>query len=704
MSEQHFDPLHRLARLHGVLVRYRDGFGQQRIASPEALLAVLRQLGAPLEAAGDAEAAIAESRQAIWRQLVEPVTVCWEGASASCRLRLPAEHADARLACELQLESGEAHRWEYDLSTIHAQRGVDLAGRSYCAKTVVLPWTLAWGYHRLRLAVGGASAETLLLAAPEHCHPLRASEQERRWGVFLPLYALYSEASWGAGDFSDLAELFRWSEELGAGIVGTLPLLAAFLDVPCDPSPYTPASRQFWNEFYVDLRGAPEFERSQAAKELAGSAAFQAEIETLRAAKLVDYERQMALKRRVIEEMAKTLLSEPSQRRGEFWRYVDEHPTLNTYARFRAVGEKLQQVWTQWPRRLREGQINDGDFDAADRAYHLYAQWLAEQQLQALAEKSRGRGLYLDLPLGVHPGGFDVWQEPAAFAQTVNGGAPPDRFFTKGQDWGFSPLHPERIREIGYRNFIACVRHHLRHATVLRIDHVMGLHRLYWVPQGFEASQGAYVSYRAEEFYAILNIESRRHQTAIVGEDLGTVPGRVRASMDRHGYAGMYVAQFEIDPDPARAIHPTPATSLASLNTHDMRPFAGVWQGLDIADQLELGLLDERQAAQDRGWKEASQRAVLEFLRQRGWLDAEQSDLAAIMRACVFEIASRDAGVVLVNLEDLWLETESQNTPGTVAERPNWRRKARYSLETIRRLPEVVEVLRRVHELRNGPR
>jgi 4-alpha-glucanotransferase len=235
---------------------------------------------------------------------------------------------------------------------------------------------------------------------------------------------------------------------------------------------------------------------------------------------------------------------------------------------------------------------------------------------------------------------------------------------------------------------------------VLRIDHVMGLHRLYWIPHGFAASEGAYVAYHAEEFYAILNLESRRHGAAIVGEDLGTVPEQVRAAMNRHGYAGMYVAQFEFDPDPERAMHPTPATSLASLNTHDMRPFAGIWQGLDIADQIELGLLSEEQAVQDLQWKESCKWAVVEFLRRCEWIDAEEPDLESILRGCLYEIASRDAGVMLVNVEDLWLETHSQNTPGTVAERPNWRPKARYSFEAFRAMPEVVETLRRVNELR----
>ncbi len=697
-------PLFRLARLHGILVRYRDGFGRQCTASAETLLALLRQLGASADSLEGIPRAITEQRLSVWRSLIEPVTVCWERSPAQCLLRLTAGQADATLRCELQLESGETHSWRNDLAAVRAHRSVEAAGEAFVTKTLVIPREVPWGYHRLRLQIAGRSEETLVISAPEKAHPLRDPDGARRWGVFLPLYALHSEGSLGCGDFSDLTSLFGWAQALGASMVGTLPLLAAYLDEPCDPSPYTPVSRQFWNEFYLHLPSIPEIERSPEARSLLDSSAYRETIDSLRHAGLTDYKRQMALKRAVLEELARTLLAEPSGRLDEFWRYVNERPRLEAYARFRAVQERQRQVWTRWPRDLREGRISPGDFHERARVYHLYVQWLADQQLQTLAEKSDGRGLYLDLPLGVHPGGFDVWQEPEAFAQDVAGGAPPDRFFTKGQDWGFAPIHPEAVRARGYTSFIACVRHHLRHAGVLRIDHVMGLHRLYWIPKGFAASQGAYVSYHAEEFYAILNLESRRHGAAIVGEDLGTVPERVRASMNRHGYAGMYVAQFELDPDPARAIHPTPPTTLASLNTHDMRPFAGVWEGLDIADQIELGLLDEQQGAKDLQWKESCKWAVIEFLRRHGWLGSEDADLASILQGCLYEIASRDTAVMLVNLEDLWLETSSQNTPGTVDERPNWRRKARYGFEQFRTLPAVIETLRRVNQLRHRGR
>jgi 4-alpha-glucanotransferase len=199
--------------------------------------------------------------------------------------------------------------------------------------------------------------------------------------------------------------------------------------------------------------------------------------------------------------------------------------------------------------------------------------------------------LYLDMPLGAHGDGYDVWRYRELFALGASGGAPPDPVFTQGQDWGFAPVHPQRSRERGHAYLRAYLRHHLRHAGMLRIDHVMGLHRLYWVPRGQPASQGAYVTYPAEEVYAMLSIESHRHQAVIVGEDLGTVPPEVSRSLKRHAVGGMFVAQYEFCLPPKPVLRPVPRNVVASLNTHDMPPFHAYWRGLDIEDRRALGLI-----------------------------------------------------------------------------------------------------------------
>lgn len=543
----------------------------------------------------------------------------------------------------------------------------------------------------------------MLISAPRRAYlPAPQDPAARTWGVFLPLYALRTGRSWGTGDFTDLEALLDWVGDLGGGVVATLPFLAAFLDEPCEPSPYVPASRLFWNELYLDPSRSPDLPRCPEAQALLGSAALRGELARLRGAPLVDYRAAMRAKRPVLEALARSVFREPSARREALLAFAAARPHLEDYARFRAVGERLRRPWHAWPSHLREGEVRAGDYDEDARRYHLYVQWLAHEQLSALAGQARrrGPGLYLDLPLGVHPDGYDAWREREVFARGVSGGAPPDAFFTKGQDWGFPPLHPQRLRAQRHRYFIAVIRHHLEHAGVLRLDHIMALHRLFWVPWGMEARQGVYVTYPAEELYAILTLESHRHRAVIVGEDLGTVPPRVRRAMHRHGVVRMYVVQYEARPDAARPVGEVATDFLAGLNTHDMPPFAAFWRGLDIRERQALGLLDAAAARQERSERLRVREAVVAFLRARGWLEGRAAGPAGVLRGLLAYLAAGPARMVVLNLEDLWLERRPQNVPGTGPERPNWRRKARYRLEEFRRLRQVTSALRLVHRLR----
>jgi 4-alpha-glucanotransferase len=355
---------------------------------------------------------------------------------------------------------------------------------------------------------------------------------------------------------------------------------------------------------------------------------------------------------------------------------VDAKPHLKDYAAFRAVVDRRGDTWRSWPERLREGTLASADYDEDDRRYHLWVQWAAERQVRALAADARehGPGLYLDLPLGVHGDSYDVWRWNDLFAQGAAAGAPPDALFTHGQDWGFPPLVPDRLRERGYDYLIASLSHHLEHAGILRIDHVMQLQRLFWVPAGMSAAEGVYVSYPMDELFAVLALESQRRQAVLVGENLGTVAPEITQGMDRHGVLGMYVLQYELKPDdPSVRVPPEPCA--ASLNTHDMPPFAAFWEGCDAA--LRERLESELPAS-----------------------ESGEAGCAAVLRRCLEHLAASPARLALVNLEDLWLETEPQNVPGTHRERPNWHRKARLTFEEFSTRPEIVALLTRFDELR----
>ncbi len=308
-----------------------------------------------------------------------------------------------------------------------------------------------------------------------------------------------------------------------------------------------------------------------------------------------------------------------------------------------------------------------------------------------------GVRIYLDLPLGVHSEGYDVWRYRGCFALEAAGGAPPDPFFTGGQNWGFPPLHPEGIREDGYGYVIAGLQHHLARCRVLRIDHVMGLHRLFWVPHGVDARDGVYVRYPADELWAVLCVEAHRHGAVLVGENLGTVPPSVDRALEHHGALGMYMLQFMLGP--ARDVEAPGATELAALNTHDMPTFAGFWQGLDLEDRRDLGLLDDAGMQAESQQRAQTREAARAFLGAEGLLDG-RGDEQEVLRAALRYLGGSASPLVMVSLEDLWGETAPQNTPGTSSERPNWLRRARYSLEDLPQRPEVEPVLRELDSIR----
>ncbi len=694
--------LHQLAHLYGIQTAYYDAVHRRQQASAEALLAVLRALGAPVQSLQDVPTALRERRQTLWQRLLEPVVVAWNGGPASMVVRLPSGMADASLVGHLRLEKGEWQNWEWHGAGLPILDAAEVEGTQYVVKHLPLPGGLPWGYHRFTLEVPTGPVESLIISAPVKGHTPSEGTRVRTWGVFLPLYALHAQQSWGSGDFSDLEALIEWVAGMGGSVVATLPLLATFLDNPFDPSPYAPVSRLLWNEFYLDVTRIPELQRCPSAQALLASASFQEEIRSLRSLPVVDYHHLMTLKRRVLKELCRCCFAEASDRLESLRSFAQARPVVEDYARFRATCERQHASWRLWPQPLQEGNLKEGDYDEQTKRYHLYVQWLAHQQVKSLSEKARekGLGLYLDFPLGVHPEGYDVWHERTAFAMDASGGAPPDVVFTKGQNWMFPPLHPERLRQQGYDYYIACLQHHLQHAGILRIDHVMGLHRLFWIPNGMEVSQGVYVRYRAEEFYAILSLESHRNKAIVVGEDLGIVPGYVRTAMARHGLHRMYVMQYELLSDFQRALQTVPANVVASINTHDMPPFAAFWQGLDIEDRLELGLLDKASARIEQETRQALRKHLVRLLQHKDWADRSSQESQAVLKSILAFLSTSPACAVLVNLEDLWLESEPQNVPSTREERLNWRHRAHYALEDFSRMPEVVKTLQVVDQLR----
>lgn len=690
-------PLRDLATHHGVLTSYIGMAGERRYASPEALIAVLRALGVSIEHPRHAPGHLSSARDELARRVINPILLGAPRKALRATIQLPKHARRGRLEVRMALETGEVREESIAIRDLPAARSSRRApARGADARKLRLdgPWPL--GYHQLTITVGGTEHESLLIVAPDECRPISELHAGKRWGAFLPLYSLRKRGDWGVGDYADLRQLLHWMNEHGGEVVGTLPLLASFLEEPCNPSPYAPVSRLFWNELYVDVPKTHEWLHNEAIRNRARSDAHRRELQRLRARKHVDYRAVMGRKRAFLEAMAKACF-ENDARREALEGFLHRKPEVRDYARFRAACERHGVPWQSWPKRLQEGRLRPQDYDDESYRYHLYAQWVADDQLAAAAREmsGSGRGLYMDLPLGVDRAGYDTWREGEAFLKDLSAGAPPDPLFTKGQDWGLPPLNPHGLRRQGYRYLRKCLHHNLRYAGILRVDHIMGFHRVYCVPQGMEAADGAYVQYPAEEFYAVLALESRKCDCAVVGEDLGTVPEYVRDAMRDRNVNRLYVVQYSLDSEGKDEIAP-PKTCVASLNTHDMPTFAGFYRGVDIEDRVDLGLMDEEEALEETKERADLRRHLCHQLRDRGYLPRTRTDVRSVLRGVLRLLAESPAELVLVNLEDLWLEEKPQNVPGTSWERPNWLRKASKRFEQFTTDPEV---LRLVHEV-----
>jgi len=666
-----------LARLAGVETSYVGWQGAAVATRPEALFAALRALGHDVRKPDDAGAALAAAERAYWAEVVAPVIVAWDGGTVEVAVRGPAD-VDGDWHLELVTEGGATVTAQGRLFTAppsaHAwPRG--LGSRVHCVRTIAIATPAhELGYHALRWQVGAASGEALVIAAPTVAYgaPTASHPTARSWGVFAPLYAMRTATSGETGDLDVLRRVLEAVRARGGRYVATLPLLAGFLDEPCQISPYSPASRLYWNELYA---GVPAPDAAAMARPATTGA-------------LIDYRAQYAWRRGLLDQAA-----------ARAWRTDDgtlaaaAQGTLLDYAVFRAIGEAQRTSWPSWPAPWQDlAPVTSLDalpagLDPARVRFHVWAQVHTGGQLAAL--KRDLDGLYLDLPVGVNRDAYEVWRHRDRFLLELSAGAPPDALFLGGQEWGLPPVHPVAERAAGYRYLRACFAAHMRYASMLRIDHAMGLHRLYCVPRGFAATDGVYVKYRADELYAIATLESHRHQCALVGEDLGTVPPEVRPAMRTHGIASLYVGQFSMPARPGRKMIAPTAAQVASLNTHDTATFAGWWRGGDIDDRRGLGLITEAQETVERVERSASRAGVLAMAGGKPVDDPSDAAAALALAACTRLMAESAAHLVLVTLEDLWLEPRTQNVPGTTDERPNWRRPWARSLEDVLADPAV---------------
>ena len=693
------DDLRHVAGLVGIHTRHFDALGVVHEPDEDTLARLIAALGLPSEPE-HAAALLDEEERSTPFGLESVAIVAADAEHTGVPLRLPPGSA---VEWHLRLEDGSERSGRSDTHP------TDVTGRPM----LPLP-SVPIGYHRLALEAGEV-AEIGLIATPDACYlPPELQPGARSWGVTTQLYGLRSDRDWGIGDFTDLAELSCRSAGFGAATIGLNPLHALFAAEPRHISPYSPSSRTYLDYLYIDATAVPGFAEDAAARALAPDAA----IGTARDAEFVDYAAVAALKRPVLEVLFRRFQRRDLSRNGgartslgqafrTFQR--DGGGPLAAFATFEALHEHFSHrgaafSWHEWPEPMRDpnsAKIRAFMLEHRDRIeFFQFLQWEAERQLGAAAEAGRRAGLalgfYRDLAVGVDPHGADAWADQQLVAPGAAIGAPPDPLSRAGQDWGLAPFSPLGLKRRGFAPFIAALRANMRHAGVLRIDHVMGLQRLYWIPSGNPAPAGAYVDYPFHDLLRLVALESHRQQCAVIGEDLGTLPDGFRDTMRAANVLSYRVLVFERrDGGHFVPPHDYPPLAAASAATHDLATLKGFWLGRDIAWRRHLGTYpDAGSEAAEAADRDRARRELLEALAAEGLLSRDRFSTllpdhgepvyaAELGDAVNAFLARSQARLMLVQLEDIAGEEEQANLPGTSDEHPNWRRRMSLGLDAI---------------------
>ncbi|OGW60094.1 MAG: 4-alpha-glucanotransferase [Nitrospirae bacterium RBG_16_64_22] len=705
------EALGRLCEICGIAPDYFDIWGHRREISVETRLALLSAMMVPAGSDKEIEAALEERSSKPWTRVLPPVQVVREGeAPVRIAFSVPAVLASNTFKWTLTQEDGRLHEGEFRPAELEFMEGKRVRSLSCVRYAFALALALPPGYHRFSLD-GPARGSMALIVAPETCHiPPILEEEGRVWGPAVQLYGVRSRRNWGIGDFSDLASLVDLTSRLGGSLVGVNPLHALLPHNPEHASPYSPSSRLFLNALYLDVEAIPDFAECPAAREAASALTFQARLRALRANEMLDYKSVARAKEQALETMYRHFRKnhlDPGTPRGQSFRafQADRGTPLRRLALFEALQERFHGEdpgvwgWPAWPEAFRSPDSPDvAAFEAEniDRVeFREYLQWQADLQLHAAGETALsmglGIGIYQDLAVSVDRGGAEAWASQDLYALQAGIGAPPDDFNLNGQDWGLPPPIPDRLREAAYAPFIATLRENMRHAGALRIDHVMGLSRLFWVPPGGTPADGAYVYYPMQDLLGILALESTRNRCLVIGEDLGTVPDEVRQALAPMRVLSYRLFYFERNPD-ASFTAPRDFTrqALVAVSTHDLPTLNGFWLGLDLDVRTRLGLFPSDEKRESQVAARARDRAhMLMALEREGLLPAGMGvhpvsvpEMTPELARAVHEYVARGPSMVMaVQADDVLGQAEQVNFPGTTDQYPNWRRKLPLDLE-----------------------
>jgi 4-alpha-glucanotransferase len=693
--------INELSEICGIVPEYWDIFGQKHEASIETKKAVLRAMGMKIDSEDEVGDEIKKIRERQWKAFLEPVKVISANEQpAKMAICLPVKEGDESgllISCAIENESGELEELSLsgDSLVISEERMID--GERYIKIFLTGISERPIGYYSVTVACKCGSFElsgkSRLIIAPDACYMPPALKDKKTWGLCINLYSIRSRRNWGIGDFTDLKNIVKWIHGLGGGFAGINPLHAIPNKKPCGISPYSPISRLYKNFIYLDIEAIPEVAESEKAQAVLNG--FESWIAGQRKEELICYEKIAYFKERILRYAFEVFLEkhykQNSQRAAGFKKYIaEEGGSLDLFATYMALSEMSDSL------AVVPDSYSDPSCGPAQELrlthekevlFYKYAQWLIDGQLKEVSEEAErlgmAIGLYHDLAIGSVGGGSDVWTMKDIFASNMDVGAPPDDFNPDGQNWGFPPLIPEKLRESGYEFFIRTIRKNMKLFGALRIDHALGIFRLFWIPQGMHASHGAYVKQPAEDFLKIIALESVRNKTLVIAEDLGTVGDNVREALHKFEMLSYRLLYFERNyPEPSfLSPEKYPETAMCAVTTHDLPTIYGWWEGRDIELKKRLGIFaDERSFQRHIYEREKDKALLLDALNLEHTARKMTPELCVAIYGFLSRTPCRFVGV---SLDDMLGTLDQQNMPGITDSYSSWMQKTPEYLEDI---------------------
>ena len=718
--------IEQLANIVGFHSSYTGAFGDQVITNDIARRALLKVMGFGLDDESLTQA-ISYLNQRQWTNPLPVVHIAKleehqhaiKVSLPSTECQLPSQLPSQLLHWTVMTESGDPVSGYADINDLSLIDEQQLGTTQYCQYQLPLP-TLEQGYHQFTLTIGKVQASCPLIFAPKMCYSPQEASVNKMWGFTAQLYSLRSEKNWGMGDFTDLFELLEKSVGQDAAIVGLNPLHPLYQQNPAHRSPYSPSSRCFLNSLYIDVTKVPNFEHCLLAQKKVQNKNFQQRIANARASKLVDYPSVAKLKNEITEILFADFCDHKKDlyplMSAAFDHFTQKHSNdLQRFATFEALNEhfnladKKAYGWTDWPTDFQDPTselVTQFQHSHAIRIeYFCFLQWIADQQLSAVSQCALDNdmpiGLYLDLAVGCDGSGVDVWSDKAGYVAGASIGAPPDGMNPLGQNWGLTPINPIELQKKGYQPLVKALRSSMQYAGALRIDHILGLMRQYWIAPGMEATEGVYISFPFDDILRIIALESRRNHCVVIGEDLGNVPDGFSQTIEQAGLLSFKVMFFERwQSGLFKRPENFPIQSVVTVATHDTATLAGWWQARDLQWRQQLNLYPNQEAGHaDTKARSVDRQKLIAALNDLQVIDMNKApqQAPALMNtelsvAVQKYLATAPSHIHLIPLEDILAIPEQVNIPGTIDQHPNWLQKLPVMLEDIWQVNAVKKI------------